>query len=93
MSALLSSKQAGQYLGVSDDFIHARVKAGELACYRFGKLLKFSTADLDDFAERQRVPAAVAPIPVPRRRAGGLSYEASVAALKARDIDALRAAR
>lgn len=93
MSALMSSRDAGRYLGVSDDFLRTRIKAGELASYRFGRVLRFSVADLDDFAARQRVPATVAPIPVPRRRAGGLSYEASVAALKARDIDALRVAR
>lgn len=92
MTPLLSSKQAATHLGVSDDFLRARVKAGELASYRFGRVLKFSTADLDDFAERQRVPAVPPPVARRARPSGRGASDAAVAAFGAGDYKAFVAA-
>lgn len=91
MPSLLSSRDAGRYLGVSDDFIRKQVKAGELACHHFGKLLRFSEADLDDFASRQRVPAVVVP-PATRPKIASQVSDAAREAFRRGDYRAFAAA-
>lgn len=49
---LLTYKEAGEYLGVTDRTIFTLVAAGELPAVRFGRSVRIDPADLRRFIQR-----------------------------------------
>ncbi|HEX4206671.1 MAG TPA: Clp protease N-terminal domain-containing protein [Ktedonobacteraceae bacterium] len=57
MEALVTSDEVAAFLRVDVVTIRRLVSRGELAAYRVGSEFRFAQKDLDDFLQRQRVPA------------------------------------
>lgn len=63
---LLTAKQAGVLLGMSESWIYQRTEAGELPCVRLGHSVRFVPAALRAYARGER-PATGRVLALPRR--------------------------
>lgn len=57
-AALLTAKQAADYLSLSENMIKKLVYAREIPCVKIGASLRFLQADLDAFIMRSRIESA-----------------------------------
>lgn len=55
VEALLTYRQAGEILGVTDRTVWEYVDSGKLRNVRFGRSVRIDPADLRDFIERSKV--------------------------------------
>lgn len=53
----LNTKQAIEYTGLSRKVFYSLLRQGSVPYYRFGREYRFTTEDLDEWIERQRVEA------------------------------------
>ncbi len=51
----LSTAEAAKYVGVTPRTLYRFIDLGDLAAFRFGRVIRVRTSDVDDFIERQRV--------------------------------------
>ena len=51
----LSTKQAAARLGLAEATVYRLVDAGDLPAYRFGRVIRFQQAEVDDFIQRSRI--------------------------------------
>lgn len=56
-SDLLNTAQAAKYLGLGEKTVRRLLERGEIAHHRLGRLVRFSTADLDAWVASTRVEA------------------------------------
>ena len=54
MSRLLKSKQAAEYLCISERTLWNLQKSGKIKIVRMGRLIRFDPADLDKFIEEAK---------------------------------------
>lgn len=54
---LLDVPAAAAYLNLTTSFVYAAVKRKDLACQRFGRLIRFSQEDLDAYVQANRQEA------------------------------------
>ncbi|KKK61736.1 hypothetical protein LCGC14_3011370, partial [marine sediment metagenome] len=54
MSKLLTSKQAAEYLCISERKLWSLTNSGDIVCVRVGRRVFYATSDLADFVERHR---------------------------------------
>jgi len=57
-SALLTVNQVGLLLGISRPTVYRLARKGDLTSYRVGERLRFRLAEIEDYVERNRQPAA-----------------------------------
>ncbi len=66
MSALMETAldhnvaSGARRLGVSEEFLRRRIKAGEIAHYRIGRHIRLAESDLADYLKRVRQPVKAA---------------------------------
>lgn len=53
--AWLSTEQAARRIGVTPRTLYRFVDEGELRAYRFGRVIRIRTSDVDAFVERSRI--------------------------------------
>jgi len=53
---LLTYKQAGELLGVTERTVYALVAGGDLPAVRFGRSVRIDPADLRAFIDRRKAP-------------------------------------
>ena len=51
----LGAPEAARYLGINLRTLYRLIDGGELAAFRFGRVLRLRQTDIDDFIERSRV--------------------------------------
>ena len=61
MQGLLTTEEVAEYLRVDVVTVRRLVGRGDLAAYRVGNEYRFKTDDVDQYLERQRVPAREGP--------------------------------
>jgi putative molybdopterin biosynthesis protein len=57
-SVLLSVNEVAALLGISRPTVYRLARRGDLASYRVGERLRFKPAEIEDYLERNREPAA-----------------------------------
>ena len=51
----LSTAEAATRLGITPRTLYRFIDEGQLAAYRFGRVIRLQQADVDDFIERSRI--------------------------------------
>ena len=54
---LIGRRQAANYLGLREAMVYRLVRSGDLPALKVGRVLKFDTAELDQWRERRRANA------------------------------------
>jgi excisionase family DNA binding protein len=68
----LSTKEASARLGVTLRSLYRFIDAGELAAYKFGRVIRLKESDVDGFIESCRIaPGDLEHLLPPRRETGG----------------------
>lgn len=52
---LLTISEVSNYLQIKQKTIYAKVEAGEIPCYRIGRLIRFSKEDIDEWISTKKV--------------------------------------
>lgn len=52
----MSTKEASEHLGVTLRTLYRFVDEGQLAAYKFGRVIRLKQADVEDFIEASRIP-------------------------------------
>lgn len=71
----LGTNEAAKYLGVTARTLYRFIDAGDLAAYRFGRVIRLKKNDLDGFIESQRIRPGDLEHLYPEARQGGSSIE------------------
>lgn len=48
MTQLMKARDAAEYIGCDVQTVYRKARAGELPCYRLGKLVRFKKMELDE---------------------------------------------
>jgi excisionase family DNA binding protein len=67
----MSTREASERLGVTLRTLYRFIDEGQLAAYKFGRVIRIKEADVDAFIESARIPPRHPRAPVPRAQAPG----------------------
>jgi len=62
----LTVKEASGYLKIKESTLYAWAERGIIPCYKFGRLVRFKKADLETWAESQRIENSSVSLSVPK---------------------------